>query len=301
MNNTPIDPKLLQLLQEGEFDFAEQRLYQSHFSNWCQEMQSIYPFFRKSEIEDCWHKVFSRFKKELLEQTLKLTETKVIGITDSLPVHLSNMVKRQIGKQYKKVSESSEDYRVVYAIQEHQDTYISEIYHHFRALFLGYAKRHYPNMRQEVIQDIFQDALIVIIEYVKKERLRLVETEEGSIIVGLNNDTTIRTLLIGIGRRMLAKASNKQRETLLDPGDFLEPQYEEQEEEEREAGREEMAIAILKVIKNIKFEEKQLLFYKYWLTLSTEEMKVLMKAETAVAIRTRLSRLRARIRNLIKR
>lgn len=299
MNDTPIDPKLLQLLQKGEFDFAEQRLYQNHFSNWCQEIQSTFPFFRKSEIENCWHKVFSRFKKELLEQSLKLTETKVIGITDSLPVHLSNMVKRQIGKHYKKVSESSEDYRVVYAIQEHKDTYLSEIYQHFRALFLGYAKRHYPNMRQEVIQDIFQDALIVIIDYVKKERLRLVETEEGSIIVGLNSNTTIRTLLIGIGRRMLAKASNKKKESLVDPSDFLEPQYEVQEEEE--ADREEMANAILKVIKNIKFEEKQLLFYKYWLTLSADEIKVLMKAETAVAIRTRLSRLRARIRNLIKR
>ena len=121
MNDTPIDPKLLQLLQKGEFDFAEQRLYQSHFSNWCQDIQSTFPFFRKSEIESCWQKVFSRFKKELLEQSLKLTETKVIGITDSLPVHLSNMVKRQIGKHYKKVSESSEDYRVIYAIQEHQD------------------------------------------------------------------------------------------------------------------------------------------------------------------------------------
>ena len=111
------------------------------------------------------------------------------------------MVKRQIGKHYKKVSESSEDYRVIYAIQEHQDTYLSDIYHHFRDLFMGYASRHYPNMQQEVIQDIFQDALIVIIEYVKKERLRLVETDEGSIIVGLNSDTTLTTLLIGIGRR----------------------------------------------------------------------------------------------------
>ena len=300
MNDTPIDPKLLQLLQKGEFDFAEQRLYQNHFSNWCQEIQSAFPFFRKSEIENCWHKVFSRFKKELLEQSLELTETKVIGITDSLPVHLSNMVKRQIGKHYKKVSETSEDYRVIYAIQEHQDTYMTEIYHHFRALFMGYAKRHYPNMRSEVIQDIFQDALIVIIEYVKKVRFRLVETKEGSIIVGLNSNTTIRTLLIGIGRRMLAKASNKKKESLVDPGDFLEPEFEEKTEEE-EANREEMAYAILKVIKNIKFEEKQLLFYKYWLTLNADEIKVLMKAGTAVAIRTRLSRLRVRIRNLIKR
>ena len=300
MSDTPIDPKLLQLLQKGEFDFAEQRLYQNHFSNWCQDIQSTFPFFRKSEIENCWQKVFSRFKKELLDQSLELTETKVIGITESLPVHLSNMVKRQIGKHYKKVSESSEDYRVIYAIQKHKDTYMTDIYHHFRSLFMGYANRHYPNMQQEVIQDIFQDALIVIIEYVKKERLRLVETDEGSIIVGLNSDTTLKTLLIGIGRRMLAKASNKKKESLVDPNDFLEPQYEAQDEEE-EVDREEMAKAILKVIKNIKFEEKQLLFYKYWLTLSADEIKVLMKAETAVAIRTRLSRLRARIRNLIKR
>lgn|GEM_PF-6450616 len=300
MNDTPIDPKLLQLLQKGEYDTARQWLHQNHFSNWRRQIQSRFPFFRENEIEDSWRKVFSVFRKALQEQSLVLSENNVIGIEGSLPVHLSNMVKRQIGKQYKKVSEDSEDYRVIYAIQEHQDAYMAEIYHHFRALFVGYANRHYPAMRQEVIQDIFQDALIVIIEYVKKEKLRLVETEEGSIIVGLNSDTAIRTLLIAIGRRMLAKVSNKKKESLLDPVDFLEPEYEAGDEENLEQ-REELASAILKVIKHFKFEEKQLLFYKYWLTLSADEMKVLMKADTAVAIRTRLSRLRAKIRNLIKR
>lgn len=300
MNDTPIDPKLLQLLQKGEYPKAKQWLYQTHFSRWCRQVQASFPFFLEREIQDCWHKIFRHFKDQLVAGQLQLTQKGIIGLNNSLSVHLSNMVKQQLGKHYKKVSKDSEDYRVIYAIQEHQDVFMTTIYHHYRAFFLGYANRHYPAMRQESMQDIFQDALIVIIEYVQKEKLRLVETEEGSIIVGLKNDTTIRTLLIAIGRRMLAKATKKKKESLLDPGDFLNPEYEAGEEEMEEQ-REEMTRATLKVIKQIKFEEKQLLFYKYWLGLTAEDMKILMKADTAVAIRTRLSRLRARIRNLIKR
>lgn len=300
MNETPINPKLLQLLQEGDYPKARQWLYQNYFSEWCQKVQASFPFFLENEIRNAWQKVFRHFKDQLASGHLQLTPRGMVGLTDSLSVHLSNMVKQEIGKHYKQVSEDSEDYRVVYAIQEHRDVYLTTIYHHYRTFFLGYANRHYPNMGIEIIQDIFQDALIVIIEYVQKGRLRLVETEEGSIIVGLKHDTTIRTLMIAIGRRMLAKATKKKKESLLDPSNFSEPEYEASEEENEE-DREEMATAILAVIKQIKFEEKQLLFYKYWLSLTADEMKVLMKAETAVAIRTRLSRLRTRIRKLIKR
>ncbi|MEZ5043041.1 MAG: hypothetical protein R2828_24305 [Saprospiraceae bacterium] len=298
MNDTPSDPDILRLLRNGEFKAARNLLHQVYFSHWCQAILQLFPFIRENEVYTAWLKVFSVFKKQIKELGLLITDTTIKGLEDSLPVHLLNMVKQHIEERFKKVTRESEDFRVIYAIQKGLDQHMRAIYHHFRDYFFGFASKNFPNCTNETIEDIFQDTLIVLIEYVKQEKIRLLETEEGILIIGLNAKATIKTMIIAIGKRMLARNCSKSKETPLDPADFFGQDFDSVVEE-WENDREEMVQAILKIIVQLKTTDKQLLFYKYWLELSSEDIREIIKADTAGAVRTRLTRLRDKIKKLI--
>lgn len=87
------------------------------------------------------------------------------------------------------------------AIRAGDETIVNRIYRENREGFLGWARRHYP-LEEEVLVDIYQDAVIILYQNVVEEKV----TDLRS---------TLTTYLFGIAKNLILKALRQKKRTPL--------------------------------------------------------------------------------------
>ena len=283
------DKELISLIEAEEYKAAK-AFADEHYSGSVKEaIKDTYPFLRDRELETAFDKALDQTILNVEDKTIYFNDTdKLVGATSVLSFLTEaglSFTKNQLQHRDK----NKEDYEAIQAIMRGDDKSFIWAYRAYRSYFIGYAKRQFPGCSDEIVMDAYQDALIVLIEdYIRKERFCLL----GDWIYGLRKGTKIKTFIVSIGRRMLARNCGNKFS--------INESYEDFDPETPETwDNSEWERKLLKAIGKIKKRCKRLLFYKYWLGLSYEDIKNITNARSAGSVRVMTKRCRDEIEALM--
>ena len=275
------DKEIISLIISGEIEAAKEKAA-SHYLTGTQEvLKEAYPFLENTDYELAFDKATDEVIVLFEGKEQAEADKEVIDLKPKLEKDSLDYIKTRL--QHK--SKNREDYQFIQAIMNSKNNReLSESYEMYRNYFIGFARKNFPKCNREIIADAYQDALIVLIEdYIRTERFCL----RGEWIFGLRKSTKLSTFIVSIGRRMLARSCNigKQKEFLMDDFD---PEMPVELSVDRSLERK-----LIEAIQTLSKKCRRLLFYRYWLGLSHEEIKEITEARSAGSVRVMTLRCRA--------
>lgn len=275
------DPKAIELAQAG------------YYEDFKRALQEEYKMLKEPEFEAGFAFAFKDLELRISSGHIHLNNNDVHGLGDNslLDFFVS------IGGNYLKNlcrlrEETPEDYDLVKSIQEGNQRNINKAYRKLQVYFRDFARKRFSRCSDEVITDVFQDVMIVLIEkFIQNGRIRV----EGNWLIGLRNKATIKTLIVGIGKRMLARRCHSN-EITTDPEDMRNLLKDTQVLEDAE---ERFNFdALYEAFKKLQPRCKQILYLKYWMNLKMEEITSIIESPSSQATRTRGTRCRQELREL---
>ncbi len=185
--------------------------------------------------------------------------------------------------------------QLIQSLQNHENTAFSALYTTYQNYFCRWAKKQFPLLGAEKIEDIFQNALIVFIEkFIYTGRVRV---EHGRVI-GLS--ASVLSFLTTIGRNMILTEINKAKRM---PISSLEQQFHlvDTAADVPQEFQEMRLQLVRKAFEQLKEKEKEVLYFKYVMGYSYEEIRVLMELESADSLKTLGARYMKKFRKHFKR
>ncbi len=188
----------------------------------------------------------------------------------------------------------SKEIELIQSLQNQENTAFSAVYTSYQSYFCRWAKKQFPKLGSEKIEDVFQNALIVFIEkFIYTGRIRV---EEGRLI-GLR--ASVPSFLTTIGRNMILTELKKAKRL---PISSLEQQYHLGAIEEVPQDFQELRLQLVrKAFEQMKEKEKEVLYFKYVMGYSYEEIRVVLDLESADSLKTLGSRYMKKFRKHYKR
>lgn len=188
---------------------------------------------------------------------------------------------------------SQKEKSIIESLHTRQEAAFTDAYYVYRSYFIKWARKQFPSIEHVQIEDIYQNALIVFIEkFIWTNRIRI----ENDEIVGLT--TSISSFIISIGRNMILNEIKKGKQLPISQLEKKHQQinFEESHQEEKELKNElvEQAFSMLKE------KEKDVIYFKYVLGYSYEEIRKVMNLESADSLKTLCARYMKRFRTNFK-
>lgn len=160
------------------------------------------------------------------------------------------------------------------AIRAGDETVVNRIYQENRERFLGWARHHYP-LEEEILVDIYQDAVIILYQNVVEEKI----TELKS---------SLSTYLFGIAKNLILKALRQNKRTPLQldqiPEVSVAPRFLQQTNRDHE--QHKMQAALARLGKTCK----QILEYFYYYEFSLEVIAERLEYKNANTVKAQKHR-----------
>lgn len=280
---------IVRSIQEGKKDESYKMSNKEYYLEFEKTLQPAFTFLNGEELLSAFDNAFKILCKEVEAGKISVDGEAVKGLNPSVQGFLMSKGEQYLKSIVQRKEENEEDFEIIRSVQEDGEKAILKAYRDLRAYFFSFAAGNFSSIGEESVADVFQDAMIVVIEYIQKGKFRVVNTDEGRLIIGLRNGATIRTFLVSIGKRMLQKEW-KFPETATPPEEFKDVAPSAAASDESGAGQEIVYSTLEKAFSQLGKKCKQILLYKYWFTLSMKEIRDILDYKSPGAVRTQKSR-----------
>ena len=256
-----------------------------------QSLQATHGMFRDFEFEAGFRFAFKDLEVKISASQIYFSGADVHGLGENSVLNYFESIGGNYLKNLCRSREKTpEDYDLVKGIQEGSQRAINKAYQKLKIYFRDFARKRFSRCSDELVTDVFQDVMIVLIEkFIQKGRIRV----EGDLLIGLRNNATIKTLIVGIGKRMLSRRC-QSNEVPTDPEDMRNLLKDTQVMEEAES--QYNFDVLIEAYKQLQQRSKQILYLKYWLNLKMEDITTIIGSPSAQATRTRATRSRHELR-----
>ena len=290
LTNSRQDRDIVSNIQHKNYEAVETIIRQHYFESLAEQLQSIFPFFEAQDIERSFLRGISDVIKKVEELLADLEEGQEVEhfpVQERLDEYAIAYSKTLVTPKDK----NKEDYLAIKALMQNNNRGFTLAYDRYRAKFLAFGKAKFPSCGEETVKGVYQDVMIVLIEdYIRTGKIRVKE----DWIIGLRKETKLMTFILAIGRRMLARKCNSP---IFGISEEEERKLEAKSEEMKDNSNEE---ALMGCIKQLSERCKKLLYYKYWLGLSYEEIREITNARSAGSVRVMTMRCRDSLRNCLE-
>lgn len=290
MSFNPQDQKIFSFLEQNEADDALEFAFETYFPSLKKSWQEIFAFFTDDELEYAFGKAFESLKKEE-------------GEKNTLP-YLDYLKKEGLAflkSNFRQLAADHPEVAIVRAFSENEESMINQFYDQNKAEFSGFAAKKYPGCDDHTVLDVYQDALVVLVEnYVQKNRIRILEKNNDTVLlIGLRNNASLTTFLFSIAKRMLPRKCSG-REHYIDPDDFLLPRFDQTTKPD-DGAKSDRIQKMMTALAKLSASCQEIIKCKYWFGMSMEEIKEQIGARSAGAVRTRKKRCMDRLKEMVVR
>ena len=270
--HTQKDLELVQALAQ-DAPGAPQAFENAYYELWLERAAAELPDLPPSKRQPSFRAAVDTLRQAYLAPGgIRREGDALFGITVDLPTFLVNLVKRRSKVQ----QQEARDCRIIRRLQENRQDALQEVYEAYWAYYLRYADKAFPALSREVKEDIFQDAWIVIIEkYIRAGRIGVVD---GKAVEGLT--VKFSSFHYSICWNMMAKYGRPE----------LPPAPEMEEAQPPATSR------LPELLQPLRLHDKRLIFYRFYLKLSYEQIKEITDATSVGVLRTQLYRCLRKLR-----
>lgn len=177
-----------------------------------------------------------------------------------------------------------EEIKIIDDLQDRRDAALGKAYDQYKSYFIGWAAKQFSGIGDERIEDVYQNALIVFIEkFIWGGRIGVKDGE----VFGLT--ASIGSFITTIGRNMLI---NEVRKNKKYPVSSLEPHHEHLENDpgfDNDILKEKNE-RVAQAFEMLKEKEKEVVYFKYVLGYSYEQIREVMDMASADSLKTLCAR-----------